>query len=144
MTSSTVCQLPCGMVPPCSARRTAKVNLSIQQEVSSAWIFRGWTVAPLPLTTPIISAQDAESWLMGLRAVLECKRLDPLLPRSLRLGANTSMQLAYRINTQAFQMVFDSVLMQTFSPYPRSLPPLDHPSIAEHITEFNSIIQTEF
>ena len=48
-------------------------------EVSSAWTGRGQMVVPQPLTTPVTSAPDAESRLMGLRAVLE-QRLDPSPP----------------------------------------------------------------
>ena len=68
------------MVPLRGARRMAKVSSSIQQEASSAQIGRGQTVAPCPLTIPTTSAQGAESHLTALRAVLKCKRLDPLPP----------------------------------------------------------------
>ena len=101
-------------------------------------------VALRPLTTPVTSAPDAESQLTGLRAVLERKRLDPSPPykpdawREYLLVAGLLDK--YPGIPDGLRLGFDAGIR----PISQTFAPLNHPSIAEHITEFNSIIETEF
>ena len=101
-------------------------------------------VVPRPLTTPVTSAPDAESRLTGLRAVLERKRLDPSPPykpdawREYLLVAGLLDK--YPGIPDGLRLGFDAGIR----PISQTFAPLNHPSIAEHITEFNSIIETEF
>jgi hypothetical protein len=132
------------MAPPLAARRTAKVASSIQQEVSSAQIGSGQTVAPPPLTTLVTSAQGAENRITGLRAVLERKKLEPSPPYNPEAWHKylhaAGMQEKYPGIPGGLRFGFDTGIQ----PISQTFAPLNHPSITKHSTKFNTIIQTEF
>ena len=94
--------------------------------------------------TPVTSAQGVANRLMALRAVLKCKRLDPLPPYKPEAWHDYLLAAGlldkYLSIPDGLCLGFDAGIW----PISQTFAPLNHPSIAEHIVEFNAIIQTEF
>jgi len=143
-TMSTIApQQPFGTDPLLDARKTARDASSTQQEASYAPIGNGQMAAQPPPTTPTMNAQDAASRLMGLKTVLERKRLNvssPYHPEAWKqhiLAAG--LQEKYPNIPNDLQFGFDTgirYITHTFTPPNR-------PSLYKHKVEFDEIVQTE-
>jgi len=144
MIFSTASYAPSGMVPLCSAKRTARAASSIQQGTSCAQIGSSQTAAPPPLTTPATSVLDVASRLMGLKIALERRKLEPASPYNPEAWQRhlhaAGLQDRYTGIPDGLRFGFDTGIPPIFQTF--TLP--NHSSTTLHNVEFNNIIQTEF